>query len=479
MFTTKCKKFKGEIENYLRNQQPNFDIKIDRAFSSLKFKTWLCRCGIVKKEGYPACHLMLVLFLLPMLRLSTVNGFCRKQWHQWSLAGKNTFYRFKHKRYRWRSFLQQVMLEIARQLGFDQQPRAERYFIIDDTVLAKRGQHIENVSYIYDHSQGRSVLGFCLVSLGLLTGSGYYPIDFSYRFGQKRHRRSPENIGSPRSVSGTMSHEAKSCSKLQLAVRMIQRATAKGIKAGYVLFDSWYGWPSFIGEIRKIDPELHVICRLKDSKTLYRYQGKGYQLSALYHKVKKGLNKSARTGLMLKRVPVQLPGSQQTAVIVFAKGYCEPEETERKGQNKAKKPKWVAFLSTDVRLQSASIIKKYTRRWSCEVACKQLLQLGKDASNSFQAQVFATTSSFLRYALLNYLNYKENNAGLGTLFEQIADDTATITYAGRIWDFFRGLFSVSLSKIFALFEIEEDFQSYLATFDQVLLASMPHLGWET
>jgi len=38
MIAKTCKKFKGEIENYPRNGQNNFDVKIDRAFSSLKLK---------------------------------------------------------------------------------------------------------------------------------------------------------------------------------------------------------------------------------------------------------------------------------------------------------------------------------------------------------------------------------------------------------------------------------------------------------
>ena len=37
---------------------------------------------------------------------------------------------------------------------------------------------MENVSYIYDHSIGRSVLGFCIVSLGLFTGQRVLPLDF-------------------------------------------------------------------------------------------------------------------------------------------------------------------------------------------------------------------------------------------------------------------------------------------------------------
>ena len=483
MNTTKCKKFKGEIENYLRNGQNNFDVKIERAFCSLKFKTWLCKSNIIKRDGYPASHVLLILFVLPLLHLKTVNSFCNKKWHHWSVAGKDTFYRFKTQAYRWRSLLYRIIMEISSQLQFNQEPTEDKYFIIDDTVLPKRGKLIENVSYIYDHSIGRSVLGFCFVSLGLFTGKGYYPLDFSYWVSNKRHEKSPiVNNGNSRSISGQMSHEAIHNTKLDLALKMVERAVSHELDAGYVLFDSWYAWPSFIQAIRNIHHKLHVICRLKDSKVLYEYKGKKYRLSALYQHVKKDLRKSNRTGLLLKRVKVIMPGSDQPAIIVFAKGYNEPEESSVKGKRKQKEPKWVAFLSTNIRLQASTIIKKYTKRWACEVffkESKQLLSLGKDPSNSFQSQVCATTISFIRYALINYLNEKEHHMGFGILFEELSDETATFTYAHRIWQFFKGLFEISFSKIFDLFEIEEDFQTFFDTLNQSVSRFAPIQGCET
>ena len=88
-------------------------------------------------------------------------------------------------------------------LQFDRYDVKDRYFVIDDTPVPKRGRKIENVSFIHDHNLGRSILGFSLVSLGLFTGKNFYPLDFAYRFGKSRHPKSPEErIGDPRSISG-------------------------------------------------------------------------------------------------------------------------------------------------------------------------------------------------------------------------------------------------------------------------------------
>jgi len=90
MFTTTCKKFKGEIENYLRNGQNNIESKIDSAFSSLKFKTWLCKTNNIKKDGYHASHVLFILMILPLLKVKSVHSFCKKHWQHWAEARKDS-----------------------------------------------------------------------------------------------------------------------------------------------------------------------------------------------------------------------------------------------------------------------------------------------------------------------------------------------------------------------------------------------------
>ena len=178
MHTRNYSKFKGEIEGYLTQEKNVFESRIHRAFSLLNLGTHLSRTKIIKKDGYHASHLLFILVLFPLLKINSVHRFCQKQWYHWSASKKDSFYRFKRGPYRWRTFLYRVMVKISAVLNFEQYALEDRYFVIDDTVLPKRGKKMENVSFIHDHNLGRSVLGFCVVTLGLFTGKNFYPVDF-------------------------------------------------------------------------------------------------------------------------------------------------------------------------------------------------------------------------------------------------------------------------------------------------------------
>jgi len=483
MHTTPGKVFKGEIEAYLDKEGRIFEAKIDEGLKRLGFRTQMNKAKIIKKDGYHASEILFVLVLLPLLKIRTVRSFCRKHLEQYTSSRKDTFYRFKTRGYRWRSFLYYIMKEIWKVLKIEETPREERCFIIDDSILPKRGRDIENVSFVYDHTVGRSVLGYTVVALGLFTGKGMYALDFSYKYGKKRHPKSTEErMGDARSISGQMSREASMYTKLELALMMLRRAVSHGITAGYVLFDSWYSWPGFISAIREISKDLHVICRLKDTKVRYGYNGKQYRLSELYQKVKPLFRKDTRTGLRIARATVTLPESGQEATIIFSRDYCEPQDSDIKGVRKDKDPKWVAFLSTDTHLHASTIIRKYTKRWAIEVCfkeSKQLLELGKDQSNSFNAQVCATTLSFLRYNLLGFLNEIEKYPTMGGLFEHLAEQSGMVTYAHRLWEFFKGLFNHSLKCIFALLKIEDDLSPFIDSIDQALCSHLKIKGCET
>ena len=112
MSSHKLSTFKGEIENYQRNDQNNSDSEIDDIFASLRVRTLLRQTDIIKKRGFHAAHLLFIPLMPPLLKLNTIHSFCQKQQDHQSSCGKDAFYRFKLKTRRWRTFMYKLNLAI-------------------------------------------------------------------------------------------------------------------------------------------------------------------------------------------------------------------------------------------------------------------------------------------------------------------------------------------------------------------------------
>jgi hypothetical protein len=87
-----------------------------------------------------------------------------------------------------------------------------------------------------------------------------------------------------------------------------------------------------------------------------------------------------------------------------------PEKLRRVKFFDAETGKRLSFLTNQFSLPALTIAQLYRSCWQVDVClkkCKQLFGLGKDQSNDFNPQVFATTASFPRYNLLNNLNSDE------------------------------------------------------------------------
>jgi len=65
-------------------------------------------------------------------------------------------------------------------------------FILDSSALPKRGQGRENLSFVYDHSQRKTVKGYEILALGLLTPRNFYPVNFGHHFSQTAPAEAPE-----------------------------------------------------------------------------------------------------------------------------------------------------------------------------------------------------------------------------------------------------------------------------------------------
>lgn len=75
-----------------------------------------------------------------------------------------------------------------------------------------------------------------------------------------------------------------------------------------------------------------------------------------------------------------------------------------------------------------------------------------------------------------FLNEKGNCNTIGDLFQNLIDESATITHDRRLWDFLRDFFSAAISRIFAFLGIDERCSSHRNALIHIL--STPTLSQE-
>jgi hypothetical protein len=469
MYNKKSDKFQGQIKMALKEAIPDLDLTFTRLFQTLRIKSHLTGAGIRKCEGYSAVHLVLVMFTSVFLNLPGLCGCAHLNLTALTAAGKDAFYRLKNRDLSWRSFLWRFLCFVAQQLGWSQQAPTEAYFVLDTTVLPKRGEKIEEVSYVYDHCRGRSVLGYELLTLLMVNSQGYYPLDFEYHVSNKKGSAYQAATVSRRRSSLDRRRLQAQKNKFDVSLQMVQRALAKGVQALYVLVDRWFAAPQFFLNLRLLG--VHGIGRLKAGKSRYLYQGREYNLEELYRLVKPNLSRYRALGYDLARLEVTcangLPG-----IIVFSRGYREPEVKLPAGAKLPPQPKWAAFFTTDVSLAADEVVKKYLCRWSIEVFFKEaktLLGLGKDQSRSFAAQVCATTLTFLRFNVLAFIKAQGDAAQtIGGLFRELAEEIGLINFQDRICAYFRQFLTATLKMLKRSLPVSASFCDVLDTIDIVI-----------
>ena len=472
--------FQGQIETVLKMSFADLDLRINKLFRVLRIRSHLTAAGIRKWDGYAPNHLLFVLVNLVFLHINSVHDLMKRSVVTFYQARKDTFYRFKNGSWSWRPFYWRFIRHLGNRLSWSK-TKQDNCFIIDSSVLAKRGKSMEHVSFVYDHSQGKAVNGYELVTLGLITPTNFYPLDFSYRFSKTRYQQAQQAAElEPTGHLAKRIREAEALKKPDLAIRMLKDAKAKGIPASYLLVDSWFASPKFFKNVS--GSQLHTIARLKNNKTRYLHENKWLRLAELYDAVKDNLVKDKKLGCLLRPIRTQCRNGV-AGQIVFVKGYKEPDIDNTCGRKKSQQPKWIALFSTDRKLSAREVVKKYILRWSIEVffkEAKQRLGLGKEQSRSFAAQLFSTTQAFVRYSILAYLLEQEpSHHSIGDMFHQIEQETGTVSFFERLWDYFCLFLRRCLDTLAQFFDFGSEFRNYIGAICTAVNAFEPLKGCET
>lgn len=393
--------------------------------------------SISKTKGYDPAFILKTLFVLPYLSLPTVASVYKAGMSLLTVAGKDVFYEFKNNpAINWRKFLTSVVKKYVKTVQQNAEPSDEKLsqcLIVDDTTIEKTGRCIEFIGRVYDHVIHKSVLGFKMLMLGYWDGKSFIPVDFSIHGEMGKNPDKPQGMKKKEIKNrfqmevpdeGCAANERASeyfINKVDNAVHMIKRAVKMGLKAKYVLADSWFIHDSFIKGIRSIgNGSLHVLGMCATNKN-FEIKDKTYSSKALIAKHSAG----KKTNRKFKIQYFTLNGEYKGVALklFFVKqGYGSDE-------------KWKLIISTDLTLSFTRAMEIYQIRWTIEVFfkdAKQNLNLGKSQSNFFTAQVADTTICMTQYILLALLKRFENYETIGGAFRNSKQALLELTLAERI-----------------------------------------------
>jgi len=100
-----------------------------------------------------------------------------------------------------------------------------------------------------------------------------------------------------------------------------------------------------------------------------------------------------------------------------------------------KRAKWRLLVTTNTSLSFSEVYDLYANRWAIEVffkESKQFLGLGKNQSRDFDAQIAATTISFIQYIILSLYKRSNDYETIGGLFRNTKDDIIEQIFSDRI-----------------------------------------------
>lgn len=232
----------------------------------------------------------------------------------------------------------------------------------------------------YDHAEHKFLKGFSLLTLGWSDGYSFIPVGFNMLSSAKesnRYQDMSEQID--HRTNGYKARLESMLPKPAAAILLIKRALEAGIRAEYVLMDTWFTTEPLIKEI--LQTGLNVIGIVKQLNQRYFYRGKAYTLPQLQKFIASGQAENTFGSLL-----VRTKGGI-TVKIVFVR-------------NRNKRSECLYLLSTDCTSSEDEIIRLYRNRWSIECFCKaskSLMKLGSEFQyRSFDVIVSHTTIVFTR-----------------------------------------------------------------------------------
>lgn len=443
----------NELEKTFTHRWVQVDL-MQETIKLLKISPLLKSLSVLKLRGYSFEMILMVLIMGVFYGEQSVNSIVK---HRLEKMKKDVFYRLlNNSMIDWRAILMQFVLKFtllmeSKKAKSDGKGLSPKCLILDDSDLKKTGELIEGVGNIWSHVVQKHILGFKLNMLIYWDGVSTLPLDFTlhrekgknkkkkYGLEPKKYRKQFKKNRKTNSPGQERKKELDQ-TKIESGLAMVKRAMNKGLQVDYLLLDSWFTNKSFIDAVREVKGQnVQLIGMYKIVKTKFQYQGKEMTFKQIRNKQGKP-KRNRKTGFYYLEAEVML--NNKPVKLFFSR--------------KGRAGKWKLFLTTDMKLNFAQMIKTYQIRWTIEVffkESKQLLGLGKSQSNNFDAQIASITIASIQYILLMLRLRFEEYESMGEMFRETKAEVIRVNLSDRLWVLLQEIVK-QLVQLFG--EIEED-----------------------
>lgn len=386
--------------------------KIDDFFGRFKIATLMHRCGVRKHHGHSVRSLTKAIFTLPFVGKNFFRGIVINSELPF---GKDAAYELlKGQTFNWRRLLLSLGLRLFGVFNRLTSDERESVLIIDDSPYDRsRSKRVELLARVWDHSTGRFLKGFRMLTICWSDGTSCLPMDFALLSSSDTKKRlcDSQKILDKRCCAYQRRKEATEKATAHLET-MVKRILSVGVSAKYLLMDSWFTMPATVANLAQ---HIKIIGMVKkSSKIHYTFNGQSLDLMAIYRR----LSKRRGRAKILTCAQVIL-NDTVAAKLVFVRD--------------RRKKDWLALLSTDTELADEDIVRIYGKRWDIEVffkMAKQHLKLAKEIQcRDFDALIAHTTIVFMRYMFLAYqCRMETDHRTFGDLFYACCDEMADISF---------------------------------------------------
>ena len=371
-----------------QEQGVKFSNSINSFFQRFGISKILGKTRISKIRGVPVKDVLMSIMQLPFIQKNFYEGIVNNKEIDFN---KSVAYDLLNNiKYNWRLFLSKTVVVVINTFfkPLTSQNR-EVVLILDDTGYPRnRSKKVELLSRVFDHVKKVYFKVYRIMQLGWSDGNSFMPLDFVVLSSTKKSNRYQEmNEKIDKRSCGYKRRKEAICKSTDSIVPMIKRAISQGIKAKYLLMDSWFGLPAIISKAKKY---IDVICMVKNTPKIFYYKGdEALILRDIYKGFRKKRGKANIKGSQI--VEIEHEGNRAKVKIVFIR-------------NRNKKRSWLAILSTDIYLSDEDIVRIYGKRWDIEVFFKMIkhcLNLCHEVElRSFDGIIAHITIVQLRYIFL-------------------------------------------------------------------------------